>query len=129
MRSLRSYAFVYWVLSVAILFAAVGGPDHVHLCLDGQEAAVTLHGPDGEIHHQDDGASHQDEDVDLPQTGVTKFFSKSFVQLALVVAVINLLFWPVTGSPRPARFLVEIPYLLTRQLLPPLRGPPLLNLR
>lgn len=129
MRSLRSYPLIYWVLSLAILFAALGGPDHLHLCLDGQEAAVTVHGPDREIHHPDSGLGSQDVDVDLPETGVAKSFSKSFSPLALLPAVIFLLFWPVSSIPRPVRFLTEAQALLTRHLLPPLRGPPLFNLR
>jgi len=99
------------------------------LCLDGQEEAVALHGPDGELHHNGEASSHRDEDVDLPESGVAKSFYKSFLQPVLLLAVVFLLFWPTIETPRPVRFLVEPFAPLTRQLLPPLRGPPLLNLR
>jgi hypothetical protein len=120
---------VHWLLGLAILFAALGGVDHLHLCLDGQEAAVTLHGPDGDMHHQDDGRGHQDEDVDLPETGVAKSFSKGFDQPILFLAVVFLLFCSASDAPRAIRTLVQPVPLANRHLLPPLRGPPAFNLR
>lgn len=129
MRTLRTYTLIYWLLGVALLFATVGGPDHLHLCLDGQEKAVAFHAPDGDLHHLDEVSGHRDEDIDLPETGFAKSFSKSFLQPALVLAVTFLLFWPASGTPRPVRVLSEPLALLARHLIPPLRGPPLLNLR
>src|SRR5690606_10362173 len=102
---------------------------HLHLCLDGQEKAVALHASDGDSHHIEEASSHRDEDIDLPETGVAKSFSKSFLQPALILAIIFLPFRPVSGTPRPVRVFTEPLALLARHLIPPLRGPPLPNLR
>lgn len=128
-RFLRSYTSIIWAVAAALLFAAAGGPDHLHLCLDGQEVAIALHGPDADMHHVDEGSTHRDEDVNLPETGIAKYFSKSFAQPALLLVAIFLIFWPLAETPRPVRLLSEPLARFARQLLPPLRGPPALNLR
>jgi len=123
---------IYWLVAAAVLFAAVGGPDHLHLCLDGQEQRIALHGPDGEAHHQSHGneaaGGHFDEDVELPETGIAKFFAKSLVLPALLLAIVWVVLSPAKGSFDPVRSLNVVLSRQNRYLLPPLRGPPALNL-
>lgn len=131
-RAIRSSLAIYWLVAAAVLFAAVGGPDHLHLCLDGQEQRLALHGPDGELHHYNHGSTasngHFDEDVELPETGLAKSFAKSFLQPALLLAVVWILPSPAVHSFNPVRSLT-VPFSLnSRDLLPPLRGPPAINL-
>jgi hypothetical protein len=97
--------------------------DHLHLCFDGSEPPVSLHGIDTGDHHADDGIEHDDSEVDLP--GFTLSKAKSdFHDAALVQAAV----WRLAELPRlaipldtgePHRRLTT-PYLLK----PPSRGPP-----
>jgi len=115
------------VLSI-ILFAALlvpqAGQAHVHLCLDGEGPAVSLHTPDsGEHCVHVDAAGHHDHTFELDSPAIGKLWPPGldFSLLAVVPVLFNL--------PRQAGFVREspdrlAPAALPLHLRPPLRGPP-----
>lgn len=129
MKSVGSFKVICWLVVAAIFIVAIGGPDHLHLCLDGQGQGIALHGPDGEMHSQAESATsgHLDEDVDLPETGVAKSFVKDLLQPALLLTIVFLFLAPVAATYLPVRSLRFPPVRQTRALIPPLRGPPRLQ--
>jgi hypothetical protein len=107
-----------------LLLTRIGG-DHLHLCLDGQEPAVELHGEDGGLHHlgAQAGQSHDDRDIDL-QTGTTlKSKGDPLSALLPVLSVLEVLTPNIlvrwVSAPRAAAAFASL-----RHLRPPLRGPP-----
>lgn len=97
---------------------------HVHLCLDGQEAPVELHSPDGGEHHVDEpGADHQDRDLDLSSDTLSKSSSKGFDSGPPTAAPLFVAF--ATSSDAPNSAVETAPPRSTRRfVLPPFRGPP-----
>lgn len=97
---------------------------HLHLCLDGQEAPVELHSPDGGEHHADEsGTEHQDRDLDLSSDSLGKSPSKGFDSGMPATAPSFVAFATSSNMPRPV--VDPVPVLSTRRfVLPPFRGPP-----
>lgn len=111
------------LLCTALLAVRTVG-DHLHLCFDGSEPPVTLHGVDGDFDHQSPSVAggHHDVDVDLfhatlakntPDVAITGLPSIALPLLAPAGWVQRI------GPP-------ETPVLPSpiRHFRPPLRGPP-----
>lgn len=118
-----------WVnrIAVVVLLAFIGvrlGDAHLHVCLDGQEAPVTIHTSDGSIHHDTyhDDEQHQDLDIQSLDTALLKagLDTDAFV-LAIAFALVDLIQQPVLTI-REALTLPSLKPLA--HLRPPLRGPP-----
>ncbi|MEO8313338.1 MAG: hypothetical protein ABI645_00955 [Pseudomonadota bacterium] len=116
-----------WILllCLALLSTRMLG-DHLHLCFDGLEPAVTLHGDDGGRHHTsvDVTPAHDDSDVDLlTATSVKRLSTDLLLGSVLLVA----LFAALQPQAQLRRLFPELslPSLSSiRHLRPPLRGPP-----
>jgi hypothetical protein len=123
-----------WLAALAVLFAGItNAHSHVHYCFDGQEppAAVHLvdvmdhhHDAPGHAHdgHSDDGAGHDDLDVDLPNQASLAKAAKYDVPAIDVVA------WTMPFESLPPGALVASvdtpPAPSPRYALPRLRAPP-----
>ena len=95
---------------------------HLHLCLDGREAPVEVHSPDGGEHHERD-AGHQDRDLDLSNDLVGKSPSKGFDSGLPPTVPIVVAF--ATSNHRPVPTVDSVAPRSTRRfVLPPFRGPP-----
>lgn len=109
------------VACIAFLSMRLVG-DHLHLCLDGSEPAVSVHAYDGEIHHAEVGidAPHEDVDVDMMRA----MFKSACEALLLLGALLLLRILPRVSVPRTA--FPPVPCFDSRfhDLRPPLRGPP-----
>jgi hypothetical protein len=126
MRPVHHFAQALLLLLCSTTLLARAGGDHVHLCLDGQEAPATIHGADGGVHHLGVAAqSHNDRDVDLLKVAAAKDQSTDSQSPPLPVAhafkalLPNM---PVLWTPAAASIRLVSPL---RHLRPPLRGPPL----
>lgn len=99
---------------------------HLHVCLDGQEAPLTVHTADGSVHndahHVDE--EHEDRDVEFLEA---IFVKKAGADAQSFITVISFL----TVTLAPSRFESSSlrppipPFRPLFQLRPPLRGPPL----
>jgi hypothetical protein len=105
---------------------------HFHLCLDGQEAPITLHLADGAALSddlKDFAPGHNDLDVDVA-SGLSNKLPKADLPVvallftALLIAF-NLLGAPPLAQSRSTRFR----YRSLFHFKPPLRGPPTLSVR
>jgi len=115
-----------WLAGLAVLFAGVtNAHSHIHYCFDGQEPPAAVHIADNAAHEHelpghDDGAEHDDLDVDVPNPALAK--AKS--DLPAIVAPT----WTTSIESLPGSALVvgvDIPPAPDpRYLLPPRRGPP-----
>ena len=124
-----TFAAILWLLAIALLPVRMANA-HLHLCLDGQQQAVSLHlqekaGEAGDEHHSE---GHVDRDVDL--SSVNSSIAKlpgSIDDIPLAVINVYLLasLLPVQEhlAPRPARLVSESADVFS--LRPPVRGPPL----
>lgn len=119
----RLFTSVLISLTCALLLVRVVDT-HLHLCFDGQEQSVSLHGADGRDHHEDEGPSHSDKDVDVAVDAVTKKHGGQDDLSFLVAAFFVLLSWPVQRAAKlesPGKVLfLPFPF----DFRPPLRGPP-----
>ena len=135
-----------WLAGLAVLFAGLtNAHSHVHYCFDGQEPPAAVHLVDSTDHahelpghshelpghshelpaHEhdshDDGAEHDDLDVDVPNKALAKVIKHDVVAIATLA-------WttPVEALPRGAlRAEADIPPAPDpRYRLPPLRAPP-----
>ena len=116
-----------WLAGLAVLFAGLtNAHSHVHYCFDGQEPAAAVHIADSAAHvHElpghDDGAEHDDLDVDVANPAL----AKGKYDLPALVA----LAWTAPVEALPGRaFAVGIdipPAPDPRYVRPPRRGPPL----
>lgn len=99
---------------------------HLHLCLDGQEPAQTLHVADTGLHDDASHAAgtHNDVDLSLVSDGLIKKLSALDMPIlpALILALLCLLqiFRIGARSQTPPASTFAI-----RFILPPLRAPPL----
>jgi len=110
-------------LCLALLCPRLGGA-HLHLCLDGQDAPVSVHASEpghGDAHHGD--PAHSDQDVSLVSDALTPL-SKLFADLPTLLAVLALILAArAQRSPlRAAALAVPVPQVRFHH--PPLRGPP-----
>lgn len=112
------------LLCTALLAVRTVG-DHLHLCFDGTEPPVALHGVDGEFEHELPTAAggHHDVDVDLFHASLAKgaldtpeLVGLLYVTLPVPPVVVTERWISRTDEPRPTS--------LSRYLRPPLRGPP-----
>jgi hypothetical protein len=68
--------------ALAVFFASVTNAHaHIHLCFDGEQPPVTIHGADvtdhshfGDLQHDDEPSCHDDVDLDLDADGLAKSF-------------------------------------------------------
>ena len=99
--------------------------DHLHLCFDGAEPPVTLHGADSDFDHELPNAAggHNDVDVDILHASLAKsttntpaLLGQLCVALLLPLSVARERWISTADEPLPAS--------LSRYFRPPLRGPP-----
>ncbi len=114
------------IISVAVLAMPVSGA-HLHLCLDGNEPAATMHSTDDGVHHEEGGASpvHRDVDVSVTSSALAKKLDGSFDLSGLVAVAFIVLRIPVERA--VTAFPESTTPILIRsiaELRPPLRGPP-----
>jgi hypothetical protein len=121
----RNAGLLMLVLCGILLSTRMMG-DHLHLCFDGQEPAVSLHGDDGGLHHEHvaDGGAHNDRDVDLPTAASAKGKSLDSSASALLAAVASAVLVPQVRTSWTRVSSSESFQSFTRHLRPPLRGPP-----
>src|SRR5688572_20809349 len=113
-------------LVVLLAFISVRVSDaHLHMCMDGLEAPVTVHTADGSIHndsHHHQEEHHQDRDIEhldamLFKAGVdAEKFNVGFSLPAIGLIPLS------TGYPSDSPS--SPPLRPPSRLLPPLRGPP-----
>ncbi|HEU4602332.1 MAG TPA: hypothetical protein VFS24_10205 [Steroidobacteraceae bacterium] len=116
---------ILWVLAVALLPVRMANA-HLHLCLDGQEAPISVHVEDVPG-HQDDAdfkAGHHDHDVDVSGSmTVTK--SASFaLDNPIISAYVLAIVLPVEAPRVFSADVAEIHFSVPFTLRPPSRGPP-----
>lgn len=109
-----------------MLFAGLtNAHSHVHYCFDGQEPPAAVHLTDSAAHEHelpgnDDGAEHEDFDVDVPNPAL----AKHKYDLPAIVAFA----WTAPIEARPGGALavgIDVPTAPDpRYVLPPRRGPP-----
>ena len=126
MTGKRPWRLALFLLCLAVLCARLGGA-HLHLCLDGQEAPLSVHANEpghSDAHHGD--PTHSDQDVSLVSDALTPL-SKLFADLPTLLAVVSLLLgaWAQRTPPRAAVAAARASQ--TRFHHPPLRGPPPLS--
>jgi hypothetical protein len=127
---IRSRLFVracITLLCITILVMRVGGA-HLHLCMDGTEAPVSVHlSADAGLDNASIGVgkAHHDQDVSLSGEVLAKKMDTALQLPALLAGLIVLFFVPllvVTVVSRDRTSLLHpIPIFRIR---PPLRGPP-----
>lgn len=115
-KTIAFLALAFWLLSN---WAGA----HGHFCFDGQEPPVSVHmdvmgGHDAE-HHADE--QHQDADIDLTQSAVTKLGKIDLGLVLLAVLAFTLLI--LTSPTRISAYRVFYPPL-SYHWCPPLRAPP-----
>jgi hypothetical protein len=122
----RKWSLFLWVLAVASLPLRVADA-HLHLCLDGQESAISVHTDDAPTHFdtEDSAPGHDDRDVEIPSaTAVWKLDAGAHLALACVfTSVLGVELSAATvGVPAAA----PPPAAVSRafDLQPPVRGPP-----
>lgn len=116
---------VLWVLAIALLPLRVANA-HLHLCLDGQAAAVSLHTQDAASHFDagDSVPGHDDRDVAVPAPpAVVKLDTTDHVALACLFVASFALDPAPPRAPVPALPAAAPPDSIF-DLRPPLRGPP-----
>lgn len=114
------------MICLAVLAMRVTGV-HLHLCLDGQEPAQSLHWSDSGMHDDVEHASttHADVDLSLFSEGLVKKMPSGFdlpALLALAFALFSLALIPTFQRPEPTRVRA---HSFIRFFQPPLRAPPL----
>lgn len=119
------------ILAIAIFALPLNGA-HLHLCFDGAEPLVSVHAVDDQPTHHDGAVaqSHNDMDVLLSNGEAPQPDSKFKIALPLLaVALVALVsFFNLPVSIRRRRIVQSLPSF-NFLLLPPLRGPPALDLR
>jgi hypothetical protein len=111
-----------------VLFAGLtNAHSHVHYCFDGQEPPASVHLVDSTDHehelpgHHDDGAEHDDLDLDVPNQALAKAVKHD-------LAAIDLVAWTLPIESLPGGALaqgVDVPPAPSpRYALPQLRAPP-----
>jgi hypothetical protein len=82
-----------WPVALAVLFAGLtNAHSHVHYCFDGQEPPAAVHLVDSTDHdhempghHDDDGAEHEDLDLDVPNQALSKACKHDLPAIAAVL--------------------------------------------
>lgn len=126
MFKLSAKTSLLMLLCAALLLMRSGA--HLHLCFDGSEPPVTVHGNDYGQHHIDAGvdAAHQDADVLIAGSAMTRS-DNTGVDSVPVFLVAALLLWIFSQTFNPFGLVSRriVVHLLPRYSRPPLRGPPL----
>lgn len=123
MLSRSRTATCLWILAIALLALRMGG-EHLHLCLDGGEAAASVHAFDV-AEHGEAMTSHNDRNLDISGVALLKKSDAGEI-LAPLLGVLVLLFLVPSARfllPRPVPVLA--PMARRAYFQPPLRGPPL----
>jgi hypothetical protein len=121
----RKGAGLILLLCISLLSTRMLG-DHLHLCFDGREPAISMHGDDGGLHHVGVGAdvTHDDSNLDLlTATSIKRLSLDPLFGMVLLAAVFAIL-RPQSWLQRLAADLSLPPLSPIRHLRPPLRGPP-----
>lgn len=112
------------VLLLAFISVRVGDA-HLHMCLDGSEAPVTVHTADSSTHsesHHHQAEHQQDRDVEPLDAVLLKAGLAADVFVLAVSSYLIALIPLPTGHPAE---MADLPELRPpSQILPPLRGPP-----
>ena len=123
-----SIAVLLWVLAIALVPVRMANA-HLHFCLDGQQAPVSLHVQDraGHAHdeHVDDGHLDVDVDVSVANTiaklpGAGDDILPVFLPLYVLAVLI-----PTQQHEPPRQTVAVVDTSAIAQLRPPVRGPPL----
>ena len=117
-----------WVLAIVLLPIRMANA-HLHMCLDGQERAVSVHIDDVPTHHGalDEGNGHNDLDLDLdvsPSLSVTKADSADTFSPIILGTYVLAVLLPEQRHSAPEAILLDRVQLPTLDLRPPPRGPP-----
>jgi hypothetical protein len=124
MLSRSRTATCLWILAIALLALRMGG-EHLHLCLDGGEAAAAVHAFDL-TEHSEAMTSHNDRNLDLSGVALSKKKGDASEILAPLLGVMVLLFLvPSSRSLLPRPRAIPVPMTRWAYFTPPLRGPPL----
>lgn len=131
-----------WLLALLCLSLLARGGIHLHLCLDGGAAPLTVHvsAADTDHHflapphlptathardsHGDAQPAHQDVEVALPGELLLKP-AKVGLDLTLFAGAVLLILLYLVQRPLLAPYLLPLLPSRYRRLRPPLRGPPL----
>jgi hypothetical protein len=122
MPRLRAYLLV---LCFGLLLGLRFGSVHLHLCFDGQEPATAVHVADaGFEHHDDVGAPHDDENVEI---AADSLFKPQKLELNALLVAAFFGFFILFARPLVPAAARGIEGFVTHPaaLRPPLRGPPL----
>jgi hypothetical protein len=117
-----------WLPALGLLFAGLtNAHSHVHYCFDGQEPPAAVHLTDNTDHHHelpshdDDGAEHDDLDLDVPDQALSKVVKHD-------LPAIDALVWTMPVESLPSGALAASidspPHPNPRYALPRLRAPP-----
>jgi hypothetical protein len=117
-----------WLPALGLLFAGLtNAHSHVHYCFDGQEPPAAVHLTDSTDHHHelpshdDDGAEHDDLDLDVPNQALSKVVKHD-------LPAIDALVWTMPVESLPSGALAASvdspPHPNPRYALPRLRAPP-----
>ena len=113
-------------LCIVLLVTRIGGV-HLHLCFDGSEPPASVHVLDGGIHHNEPAGEegHQDRDI-APAENLALKLPKMGLDLLPVLFFLVMLWGMLPSRQHPLRNdSILFSRRLARDLLPPLRGPPL----
>jgi len=126
-----SRALLTLLLCITLVVMRIGSA-HLHLCMDGQAPAASIHFDDDAVSpaatHAEVGQAHQDYDVELGSNALGKLPKIDFTLLALLL---TFALWllprrrPQSIAWQPA---LRTPYSPPHYLRPPPCGPPLNSL-
>lgn len=126
MRHLLANRPLLAALLCSFLLVLRVGEAHLHQCLDGQEAATSLHLVDVGIEHPiEAGVDHQDTNILFSTGEISKPPSPDFDIPPALLLVLLLLFAATTARVVALRGLSSGLFRTVSWLRPPLRGPPL----
>jgi hypothetical protein len=119
-------ALCLWICAIALVAMRMSGI-HLHLCEDGQEAAVAVHLLDGSLHHVETDADvdHEDRDLNIFGAAIFKKDNGSADLLPLLGALFLLFVLPRARLFVPPARAIALPLGPELHFTPPLRGPPL----
>jgi hypothetical protein len=115
-----------WVAIISIAIVAMPVNAHLHLCFDGSEAPSSVHLIDDGMHHGEEaaGLDHQDIDLNIDSSALAKKFDgpKQLPALALALVLFTVSLQDAVASPRDdtSRFVPSPDH----RKLPPARAPP-----
>ncbi|HEY4366987.1 MAG TPA: hypothetical protein VGN07_07095 [Steroidobacteraceae bacterium] len=118
-------ATALWILAIALLAVRMGG-EHLHLCLDGGEAAAAVHVFDVSEHSDSlDSGAHNDRNLDLSGTALLKKVDAGGALIPLLGLLVFLFLLPRVKIFLSRPQASAVPLAPVAYFIPPLRGPPL----